>query len=71
MQAVLDDWDAFHPFSKVCSLCLHKYQTARRTCKAFPDGIPKPIWLGEHDHKTPYPDDNGIRYAPRPSGQRF
>ena len=37
----------------------------RYFCIAFPDGIPEEILLGEHDHKTPYPGDNGIRFEPK------
>jgi hypothetical protein len=32
------------------------------TCKAFPNGIPWEIMIGEFDHSLPHPQDNGIRY---------
>ena len=31
-------------------------------CKAFPDGIPKDILLGNHDHTKPFAGDNGVRF---------
>lgn len=31
-------------------------------CKAYADGIPDAILTGEHDHREPYPGDNGIRF---------
>ncbi len=46
-----------------CSMCAH-YQGEQR-CQAFPDGIPNPLWTGEHLHREPYSGDGGIRYQPK------
>lgn len=50
--------------SPVCTWCRHLRRG--RACAAFPerDSIPMPIWLGEHDHRTPYPGDHGIHFEP-------
>lgn len=34
------------------------------SCTAYPGGIPAVILSGEHDHKTPFPGDNGLLYDP-------
>jgi len=43
-----------------CMSCKH-YSTANR-CVAFPSGIPKEIYYGEHDHSKPFKGDNGILF---------
>ena len=42
-----------------CDACRHYIKTRR--CKAF-DWIPDAILTGKHDHRTPYPGDNGILF---------
>lgn len=50
------------PFSKVCSFCKHLEPLQKRTCTAFPDGIPDEIWEGRNWHKETYPGDRGIQF---------
>jgi hypothetical protein len=71
--AIIDDCELYIPvYSQTCTLCRHRIFDPPRTCRAFPDGIPPEIWRGEHDHRTPYPGDHGIRYeALRPEDVAF
>tara|TARA_R110002096_G_scaffold275446_3_gene469203 strand:+ start:3286 stop:3462 length:177 start_codon:yes stop_codon:yes gene_type:complete len=45
-----------------CPVCIHYIKDLK--CKAFPDGIPKKILIGEHDHTKPFKGDNGIQFEP-------
>lgn len=54
--------------SSVCAFCVH-YQ-GKMSCQAF-NKIPKEIWLGENDHRKPFPGDNGIQFEIRRAAQGF
>jgi len=48
-----------------CATCKNfLFEKGRRICKAFPALIPDKIWLGDNDHKKPFPGDNGIQFEP-------
>ena len=47
-----------------CFRCKHRipiYDDNPR-CAAFPAGIPQPVLLGAHDHRTAFPGDGGIHF---------
>lgn len=62
---VLDDSELTIPgASPVCSFCARRtFTDIPRSCEAFPDGIPLPIWLGENGHSVSYPGDGGLQFV--------
>lgn len=49
-----------------CAYCIHFNADVRdkEVCTAFPEGIPREILQGKHNHTTPYEGDHGIQFAP-------
>ncbi len=60
MTEVLEDEFAFQ-----CYACAHLDKRLGMTCKAYPDGIPEALALGQKSHLTPYKGDGGVRFTPR------
>jgi hypothetical protein len=57
---VIDDRPIVSP---VCILCKHWHiDDPKKTCDAFPDNIPDEIWMGENNHRKPFPGDRGIQF---------
>ena len=61
--AWLDGEHSVPPYSPTCDGCRHLDLGKKRACAAFPNGIPLQIWLGKHDHRSPYAGDQGIQFA--------
>lgn len=61
---ILDKNSHIPIFSEVCTYCNHLDLNGERKCVAFPNGIPLPIWLGESNHRSPYPGDHGVQFTP-------
>lgn len=49
-----------------CGSCIHA-DIPTMTCRAFPSGIPKEIWLGKERHRAHVKGDHGIQYKLNPS----
>ena len=50
----------------MCVFCKHYVNNnGKRSCSAFPDGIPKSIMMGDVAHIKPLPGDNGIQFEPK------
>ena len=58
-----DDEDAGMEMSQ-CIRC--KRLQAGNKCVAFPQGIPPAISSNRHDHREPFPGDDGVLFAPEP-----
>ncbi len=47
-----------------CLKCVHFFHSnSGLVCKAFPNGIPEPIYMSQVKHTTPYKGDNGILFS--------
>jgi len=38
-------------------------------CNAYKNKIPEEIYTGKHDHKKPFPGDNGVRFELKDDSQ--
>jgi len=50
-------------FTPLCYTCEHFIKNdSKFKCKAYPEGIPKEIIIGDIDHTKPYFKDGGYQY---------
>ncbi len=50
--------------SDTCGRCTH--YLGRKTCVAFPGGIPEEIWSAYLGHREPFPGDRGVQFKQIP-----
>lgn len=51
--------------SPVCTFCARLIVAQGRRCSAFRNAdIPMEIWIGENNHRRPYPGDHGLQFTP-------
>jgi hypothetical protein len=56
-------------FASQCVFCKHLRPVERDwQCVTFPDGVPDDVYYNRHDHRQPYPGDQGIRWEPAEEG---
>lgn len=64
---ILDDKILYEViYSPVCGRCARLQDGVKKTCGAFPAGIPDAIWRGANKHRKPYPGDHGLTFQERP-----
>ena len=63
MSTIQERWKDEEKSIEVLTPCITcKNRITQLICKAFPDGIPQIVLLGEEQHRTPLPGDHGIQY---------
>ncbi len=54
------------PVTPICYSCDRLLNGARRSCTAFPDGIPELIWTSQRDHRQPFRGDQALQFLQDP-----
>ena len=68
MSFTIDKGSDIPIYSPQCQLCT-RYLPEKgdgRSCRAFPGGIPLPIWKAEVIHDRPYAGDHDLQFEPVP-----